>query len=88
MHAVLTRVSIADKDAAMKALHEQVVPNAKSAPGFVSGTWTYLSEGAGSSMLLFDSENSARAFADGFNVPAEAPVTLESVQVGEVTAQA
>ena len=88
MYAVTTRVRIADKDTALKALQEQVVPRAKSSPGFASGTWTYVDDSAGVSMLLFDSEENARAFADGFSPPAESPVTLESINVGEVVAQA
>jgi hypothetical protein len=89
MHAVATRVSIADKDAAIDALNDQVVPNARNAPGFQSGTWVHIDDVSGGvSLLLFDSQENARAFADGFDVPAEAPVTLESVYVGEVVAQA
>ena len=38
--------------------------------------------------MLFDSEENARAFTDKFEVPAEAPVTLERIYVGEVVAQA
>jgi hypothetical protein len=89
MHGVTTRVSIKDFDAAMGALQGQVVPGAKSAPGFVSGTWLHIPEnGAGVSLMLFDTEENARAFTDKFEVPAEAPVTLERIYVGEVVAQA
>jgi hypothetical protein len=48
----------------------------------------HIPEGSGVSLMLFDSEENARAFADQFSVPPEAPVTLESVHVGEVVAQA
>jgi hypothetical protein len=88
MHGVAVRVSIADRDAALKTLHEQVVPRAKSASGFVSGTWLYMDEGAGNSLLVFESEENAREFADGFSPPADAPVSLETIGVGEVVAQA
>jgi hypothetical protein len=82
-------VSIADKEPALNALREQVVPGVQSAPGFVSGTWVHVAdESSGFSTVLFDSEQNARDFAAGFNPPADAPVTLESAYVGEVVAQA
>src|SRR4051795_1092994 len=46
----------------------------RSTPGFIHGTWLGDDE-RGLSCLLFDSEDSARAVADGAGLPPDAPVT-------------
>jgi hypothetical protein len=88
MHAVVVRVTIHDEEEATKALRGQVVPRVSAAPGFVAGYWTRGEGSDGLSMLLFESEEAARAAADrvGENVPAA--VTLESVEVREVVEHA
>jgi hypothetical protein len=63
------------------------VPRAASAPGFQVGYWTR--EGnSGLSMVVFDSEENARAAAE--RVPATVPddVTLDGVEVREIVASA
>jgi hypothetical protein len=39
MHAVVATVEVNDMDAAVKDLNEQVIPIARSAPGFIAGYW-------------------------------------------------
>jgi hypothetical protein len=89
MHAVVVRVSISDVEAAQKGLEEMVVPRVSGAPGFVAGYWTRNADGSnGQSMLVFESEDAARAVADrlGENVPEG--VSLEGAEVREVVASA
>jgi hypothetical protein len=89
MHAVVVRVNIGDVEASRKELHEKVVPGASQAPGFVAGYWTRSDDRSnGLSMIVFDSEDAARAAAEG--IPSRVPetVTLESVEVREVVEHA
>jgi heme-degrading monooxygenase HmoA len=89
MHAVVVRVSIKDEENAQKALKEQVVPRVTQLPGFIAGHWTKSDDGSnGMSLIVFESEDAARAASEriGENVPD--PVTLESVEVREIVAHA
>ena len=92
MHAVVVRVNIGDPETAEQGLKEQVVPRVSQAPGFVAGYWTRADDGKnGLSMLVFDSEDSARRAAEMIQGPeAMRPetVTLDSVEVREVLANA
>ena len=87
MHAVVTRVTINDNDAAESHLREQVVPGVSQAPGFVAGYWTR-KDGSGMAMVLFESEDAAAAMAE--RVPSMLPeaVTLEDTEVREVVVHA
>jgi len=88
MHAVVVRVTLSDDDSAsLEELREQVVPRVSQAPGFVAGYWVRLEgEKQGTSVIVFDSEDHARSAGDQFQPPQG--VTLESMEVGEVVAQA
>ena len=88
MHAVVVRVTLSDDDSAsLDELREQVVPRVSQAPGFVAGYWVRLEgEKKGASVIVFDSEDNARSAGDQFQPPEG--VTLESVEVGEVVANA
>ena len=91
MHAVIVRVKISDAAGAQSELQSQVVPRVSSSPGFQAGYWTRSDDGGnanGLSMVVFDSEENARAAAE--RVPQGLPqgVTLEDVQVREVVASA
>jgi hypothetical protein len=91
MHAVVVRVSIGDVETAQKGLREQVVPRVSSAPGFVAAYWTRADDGSnGLSMLVFESEDAARAAAEQVRTGTVMPetVTLESAEVREVVANA
>ncbi len=89
MHAVVVRVTIGDFETAGKALREEVVPRVSQAPGFVAGYWTRSDDGDdGLSMILFESEDAARAAAERIPVGIPDAVTLESVEVREVVEHA
>lgn len=91
MHAVVVKVRIGDAESAQKELTERVVPGASGAPGFVAGHWTRSDDGTnGLSMLVFESEDAARAMADRIRGADWMPetVTLESAEVREVIANA
>ena len=87
MYAVVVNVTLNDPEAALKELEEEVVPGAKQAPGFVTGYWTR-KDNTGLSMVIFESEEQARAA--GERIPTTVPehVTLEGVEIREVAAHA
>ncbi len=87
MHAVIINVTIPDRPAAQAELNG-LIPQISATPGFVAGYWIALSQDKGTSIITFDSEESAQALvARVESVPAGAVVT-ESVEVGEVIAHA
>jgi heme-degrading monooxygenase HmoA len=88
MHAVVVRVTLSDDDSAgLEELRQQVVPRVSQAPGFVTGYWVRLEgEKQGTSVVVFDSEEQARSAGEQFQPPEG--VTLESVEIGEVVANA
>jgi hypothetical protein len=91
MHAVVVRVTITDGESATKILREEIVPRVSQAPGFVAGYWVRLEGGdEGTSTIVFESEEAARGAAEQIKSIAGANpgVTLNSVTVGEVVANA
>jgi hypothetical protein len=94
MHAVIGQVKIdtAREDEVRKALSEIVVPTAKQMAGFVGGTWCRaVGDDRGISVLLFESEEAARAAAEQMRTqgpPPGTPATFVSADVFEVVAQA
>jgi hypothetical protein len=91
MHAVVVKVNIKDAPTATEFLREKIVPGVKQAPGFVAGYWVRLEGGdQGNSVIVFESEDAARQAAERIrqNVSENPGVTLDSVTVGEVVAQA
>ena len=87
MHSVVVNVTINDLDASVDALRSQVVPRVSEMPGFVAGYWTRKDD-SGLSMGVWESEEAANAAADMVRSVAPAGVTVESVQVREVIANA
>ncbi len=87
MHAVVVRVTVSNREAAEQRLRDEVVPQVASTPGFQAGYWTRAGD-SGLSMVIFDSEENARAQAE--RVPTTIPedVNLEGVEVREVVASA
>ena len=87
MHAVVTRVTINDQEAAESHLREQVVPGVSQAPGFVTGYWTRKDD-TGLAMVVFESEEAANDMSE--RVPSMLPdaVALESTEVREVVVNA
>jgi hypothetical protein len=89
MHAVLVKVSISDVDGAKKELRETVVPRVSQLPGFIAGYWTRSDDGSnGRSMIVFESEEAARAAAGRIGENVREGVTFESAEVREVVANA
>jgi hypothetical protein len=91
MHAVVVRVTINDFEAGRKNLREEVVPRVSQAPGFVAGYWTRSDDSSnGLGMILFESEEAARAAEEHIRAGASADeaVTLESVEIREVVEHA
>jgi hypothetical protein len=92
MYAVVVNVSIAPGqfEASQTVLREQVVPRVKQAPGFVKGYWTDRDDSAqGTSMAVFRSKQDAEnAMTMVRNSPPPPGVTLNSVEVREVVAEA
>jgi hypothetical protein len=89
MHAAIVRVTINDWEKANEVLKDRIVPNAKQTAGFVTGHWTRSGD-QGASMVVFESEDAAKQFSEGVrdNAPPAEIVTIDSVEVGEVVAQA
>ena len=87
MHAVIVRVSITDREGATTQLKENVVPRVSQAPGFVAGYWTRKDQ-TGLSMIVFESEDAAKAASE--QIPSGMPdgVELQDVEVREVVANA
>lgn len=87
MYAVVVRVTIDEEGAAIAALRDDVVPQVSQAPGFVAGYWTRKDK-TGLSMIVFESEDAARAASE--RIPGTVPegVTLNDVEVREVVAHA
>ena len=87
MHAVVVRVTISEEGAALAALRDEVVPQVSQVPGFVAGYWTR-KDNTGLSMIVFESEDAARAA--GEQIPGSVPegVMLEDIEVREVVAHA
>jgi hypothetical protein len=88
MYAIAVRTTIHDVEAGLTFLREEVVPRVSQAPGFVAGYWVRVAEDKGASMLVFESEEAARAAAERIVPPEGGAVTPDSVAVGEVVAHA
>ena len=89
MHAVVVKLTIDDVGRDNRLLEEQVVPRASGAAGFVAGYWTRSGDN-GLSMVVYESEEAARAVAEqiqSMGLPDDA-VTVDGVEVREVVASA
>jgi hypothetical protein len=87
MHAVVIKATITDRDALPTELSD-LVPMVSDAPGFVAGYWIVLGQDQGISILVFDSVDKASIQALATQVAGSDAATIDSVEVGEVTAQA
>ena len=87
MHAVVVTVTISDQEVAEGQLREQVVPAVSQAPGFVTGYWTRKDD-SGLAMVIFESEDAAKAMSERVLSLAPAEVTVKDVEVREVVANA
>ena len=84
MYAVVGRSTIQDFDQARKFLREEAIPRLSQMPGFVTGHWVRLGENSGASMVVFETEEAARAAKERFESAPPPSVTPISVEVGEV----
>ena len=87
MHAVVTRVTINDREAAESHLRGQVVPGVSQAPGFVAGYWTR-KDNTGLAMVVFESEDAANTISERVPSMLTDAVTLEDIEVREVVIHA
>jgi hypothetical protein len=96
MHALVVRAAIHNADRTREVLTSQVLPQASGAPGFKAGYWTWPT-GEGElnvlAMIIFDSEENARAAGDRVSanfsqLENRDDVTLDGVEVREVVASA
>ena len=87
MHAVVIKATITDRDALPTSLTE-LVPAVSGTPGFVAGYWIVLGQDQGIVILVFDTEDSASLQALATQVAGSDAATIDSVEVGQVTAQA
>ena len=88
MHALVFEVTIKDRARGEQYLKEQIVPGVSQLPGFVAGYWVDTGESQGASVVVFESEEAARDAMEGGPRPPEEAVSIESVRMGEVVAQA
>jgi hypothetical protein len=86
MHALVVRSTLHDFEQARNYLRQEGIPRISHAPGFVSAQWVRLDENTGTSMLTFDSEESAQAAAEMLRAspPGGDAITINSVEIGEV----
>jgi hypothetical protein len=70
-----------------RALRSQVVPRIRELPGFQAGYWTRPGS-SGVSLVVFDSEDAAKAAAEQVRSVAPQGVTVDEVEVREVVAHA
>lgn len=89
MHAIAVKVSISDSETARKGLEEKVVPRVSQAPGFVAGYWTLSEDKSnGLSLIVFESDDAARAVEGRIRTDVPEGVTVDSTEVREVVASA
>ena len=70
---------------------KNILANMREAPGFVSGTVAWSTDGErGRSMIVFETEEGATAALERAlaSLPADAPMEIESAEVCEVVAHA
>jgi heme-degrading monooxygenase HmoA len=88
MHAVVTRITVNDREAAPIQMRENVVPAVSQSPGFRAGYWTGADDGTGLSMVIFESEEAATNLSERVPSILSDAVTIDSIEVREVVAHA
>jgi hypothetical protein len=75
-------------DEANDTLQTRIVPLVRQSPGVVAGYWLAPAEGHGHSMIVFDTEENAKAAAEmARNSPTPEFVKFDSIQVHEIIAK-
>jgi hypothetical protein len=88
MYAVVGSVTINDLERGLPVLRDQIVPRIKQTPGLVAAYWLRSEDNRGTSVIVFDSEDAARALArvlEAEGPPTDA-VTVNGIEVPEVVA--
>ena len=88
MHAVVVQATLDDFETARAFLRDEIVPRVKGAPGFVTGYWVRIGENQGRSVVIFESEEAARAVAEQVAATPPPGAKVDSVDVGEVVEHA
>ena len=86
MHAAIYEVEIVDRERATTNLTANLVPRTAEAPGLVAGYWIGVGEDRGLSVIVFDSEDAARAYMDEGDPPPPDLVRFHRSEIGEVVA--
>ena len=86
MYAAMATVSISDYEKARRVLHDDVLPTVTDIPGFVAGHWFAPVDGKAMEILIFETEDEARAMAAQMPPGRQVNefVTVESVEVREL----
>lgn len=92
MHAMVgtSKLNFENRDEAAQ-MANGILSNLRSAPGFVAGSFARSADGTqGRSMIVFDSEEQAKAAAENAraNIPADGRVEIVSIEVYEVVPHA
>jgi len=90
MHAVFHTATFSDPSKA-SAPPPPIIEMISALPGFKAGYWVRTSESEGTSMLVFDAEEGARAFVEFLRgaTPADGTtLDIDSIKVGEVVGHA
>ena len=91
-YAVFVTVSVKNGrlDEAEEGLRTMIVPSTSQSAGFMHGTWwRSADESTGYGLVVFENEAAAKDMASQVvEPPGDAPVAIESVEVGVVTIEA
>jgi hypothetical protein len=94
MFAVVTRAAVSDPEGSRRALRDDLIPRASASDGFVAGYWLAPVDGKGMAVIVFDSEDAARAANDAIQEMVQSGTALtpfakmESSEVREVVGHA
>jgi len=90
MHAALIRLTVDPEQApaAAEALTTDILPRVRSAPGFVAGYWLEPADGRGFSIVLFETEDQARAGVPPSSSWAAPGIDITGVELRRVAATA
>lgn len=88
MWSTVVEVEIDDTSATEPQLRDQMIPMIKQSPGFVTGYWMNLDDHNGTSFVVFDTEDHARASAPEVGSSPMPGVTMTSVRFARVVANA
>jgi hypothetical protein len=90
VHAALVRLTVdpAQAAAAAEALMSDILPEVRSAFGFVAGYWLEPADGQGFSIVLFETEEQAREAAPPVTSWAAPGISITDVEFRRVAAAA